>query len=267
MSNRKPGSALRRKTFAAGVVLAVIFSGGAAFAAGGAAAVTAYINGSLRMTYNGAEFKPAEADGSGLPALIYNDRTYLPARALAEKAGVYVGYDSASSEVILKSENELLDRANLVLHYLKYRDFVQLSAVVSRGRGVTFSPYAFVEDGAVTLTADKVKALDTAGKYTWGAYDGSGNPIELCVGDYFDRFVYDRDFIQAPKIGTDTFIQTGNTISNLDEAFPDTRFVEYNFPGDNPDYGGADWASLRLVFEKTGGEWLIVGVVHDCWTI
>ncbi|MCL2461458.1 MAG: copper amine oxidase N-terminal domain-containing protein [Defluviitaleaceae bacterium] len=254
------------KGFAAGFIIASVCSAGVAFAAGNISNVTAYLNDRLHMTYNGAAFNVTEADGSEDPPLIYHDRTYLPIRAIAEKSGVYVAWNDATSEVIMKSENELLDRANLALHYLKYQDFVQLAAIISEN-GVTFSPYAYVESGAVKLTAAQVGALKPADGYLWGEYDGSGNPINLSVKDYFSRFVYDQDFIQAPRIGTDTLIQTGNTISNLDAAFPGARFVEYNFPGFDPDYGGADWTSLRLVFTMENGSWMLAGVVHDCWTI
>jgi len=29
--------------------------------------------------------------------------------------------------------------------------------------------------------------------------------------------------------------------------------VEYHFPGIDPQYGGLDWRSLRLVFQQSGG--------------
>ena len=164
-------------------------------------------------------------------------------------------------------ENELPNRANLVLNCLKHRDFEQLALLTHKDKGVVFSPYAFVEKGAVKLTAARLKALKFADEFTWGVFDGSGEPMNLSVEDYFNRFVYDHDFAQAPLIGVDELIKTGNTISNLDEAFPGARFVEHNFPGFDPEFEGMDWASLRLVFEKVGEEWMLVGVVHDCWTI
>ena len=97
--------------------------------------------------------------------------------------------------------------------------------------------------------------------------DGSGDPIDLNVGDYIDRFAYRNDYIKAPKIGVNAIIQTGNTISNLNMAFPGASFVEYNFPGFDQQYEGFDWSGLRLVFEMDGGQWMLVGVVNDCWTI
>ena len=43
--------------------------------------------------------------------------------------------------------------------------------------------------------------------------------------------------------------------------------VEYHFPGFDPQYGGLDWASLRLVFQEFEGRWVLVGIIHDEWTI
>ena len=255
------------KGFAAGFIAAVICSAGLVFAADGLTSVTAYLNSKLHMTFNNTSFKPTEADGSELPAILYKDRTYLPVRAVAEKAGVYVNFDSSTSEVILKSENEILNRAYLTLHYLKYRDFEQLATLIHKDKGLTFSPYAFVEKDAVKFTATQIKSLKLTDKYLWGEYDGSANPMDLSAMDYFDRFVFNHDFIQAPKIGIDTLVQTGNTITNLDKAFPGAHFVEFNFSGFDPKFDGVDWASLRLVFEKAGGQWMLIGIVHDSWTV
>ena len=257
------------KYFIAGFIAASVILAGIAiaYASGNMTAVTAYISDKLHISYNGGLYLMREADGSEIPALMYRDRTYLPVRAVAEISGALVDYDESTEEVILKSENELLNRANLVLHYLKYRDFTQLSSIVHSESGVTFSPYAYIEDSDVRLTAAQIYALKPADAFKWGAYDGSALPITLSVGDYFSKFVFDRDFILAPRIGVDTLIQTGNTISNIDSAYPGASFVEYNVPADNPEYEGIDWASLRLVFKMADGQWMLIGIVHDNWTV
>jgi hypothetical protein len=255
------------KGFVAGLLAALIVTAGLGYAVGAVSEVTAYVNDALHMTFNGAPFAPKEGGGSLVAPVLVNNRTYLPVRAVAEKAGVYVNYDEASSEVILKNENELLTRANLVLHYLKYRDFAQLAPLVHKDRGVTFSPYAYIDAGSVRLTSERVGALRPADQFRWGSYDGSGEDIALDVGGYFDEFVFNKDYIQAPMIGVNTIVQSGNTLSNLESAFPGADFVEFHMPGADPQYGGMDWGSLRLVFEYAGGEWMLVAVVHDQWTI
>ncbi len=44
-------------------------------------------------------------------------------------------------------------------------------------------------------------------------------------------------------------------------------FIEYHFSGFEEEYGGMDWVSLRLVFVQEGGQWYLVGLVNDRWTI
>lgn len=100
-----------------------------------------------------------------------------------------------------------------------------------------------------------------------GAFDGSGEPITLTFSDYFDRFVYNQDFIAAPQIGYNESVGQGNMIDNWREFYPDGLMVEYHFPGFDPQYGGLDWQSLRLVFQREGEIWHLVGLIHAQWTI
>ena len=255
------------KGFIAGVVITAVFTTGIAYAGGRMTEITAYLDDMLHMTFNGEAFIPREIDGSELSPILYKDRTYLPVRAIAEKTGVYVDYVDETAEVRLKSENELLNRANLALHYIKHMNFDMLASIVHKEKGIIFSPYGYIEDDAVKLSADQLRSLLSYDEYVWGAFDGSGEPMELKAGDYWERYLYDKDYIQAERIGVDTLIQTGNTISNLEETFPGARFVEYNIPGVEPEYTGIDWSSLRLVFERSDDQWMLVGIVHDCWTI
>ena len=180
---------------------------------------------------------------------------------------VLLGARGAESAEPSRMDNELLNHADQVLVHLKNRDFGQLALFVHKDKGVVFSPYAFVEENAVKFTAAQIKELELAEEFTWGVYDGSGEPIELSVEGYFNRFVFGQDFINAPQRGVNELVKTGNTSSNLDIVFPGAGFVEYHFPGFDPQYEGMDWVSLRLVFEKVDDMWMLVGVVHDCWTI
>ncbi|WP_018922760.1 hypothetical protein [Salsuginibacillus kocurii] len=40
--------------------------------------------------------------------------------------------------------------------------------------------------------------------------------------------------------------------------------VEYHFPADE---GDLNWGSLRIVLEQEAGEWHVVGIINDEWTI
>ncbi len=163
----------------------------------------------------------------------------------------------------------LRETADQDLQALKAKDFAALSASVHPDKGVRFSPYAFV-DGAndITFSPAQVAGLaDDSEIYLWGAYDGSGEPIELNFADYYSKFILSHDFTQAKEVGENEIQGSGNTTNNLSEAYPAAQFVEYHFPGFDPQYEGMDWESLRLVYENIDSQWYLVGVIHDQWTI
>jgi len=103
--------------------------------------------------------------------------------------------------------------------------------------------------------------------YTWGIYDGSGLFINLTPAEYYNKFIYDVDFINAPEISYNRIIGKGSTINNAFEVYPNTIIVEYHFSGFDPKYEGMDWRSLRLVFEEKDIVWYLIGIIHDQWTI
>lgn len=175
-----------------------------------------------------------------------------------------VSYASAPA----KPSGEIEDIARLAVSCLKNMDWNGLAGIAHPIEGVKFSPYAYVEKNAVRLSANRIKGLGAWKKtYTWGVYDGTGEPIKLTFDAYYPKFIYDEDFMNAPEIGVGRYVQKGNSISNIEEFFGDDAvFVEFNYPGAERNMN-LDWASLRLVFRKYEDAWRLVGVVHDSWTI
>ncbi len=102
---------------------------------------------------------------------------------------------------------------------------------------------------------------------SWGHFDGTGNPINLTFSDYHQQFVYDQDYFKPAVIGFNIEVSTGNAINNIREIFPDGVMIEYHFPGIDPQYGGLDWRSLRLVFIPENGHWYLAAIIHGEWTI
>jgi hypothetical protein len=158
---------------------------------------------------------------------------------------------------------------------LRDHDMQELASLVHPVKGVTFSPYTMVRplQGApgqadlVFSPAQLRELWNDPTVYQWGAYDGTGEPIEMTFARYYLRFVYDVDFAQPDVIGFGETIGRGNTINNIAEVFPNSTTVEYHFEGFDPQYAGMDWRSLRLVWEESEGTWYLVGIVHDEWTI
>jgi len=170
------------------------------------------------------------------------------------------------------ADSKVLPRtvAARALDAFKNRNGQKLSALVHPIKGVRFSPYSYVDvDNDVVLTRGEAVAFwDDSESYTWGAADGSGEPIRMTPAEYVERYVVDRDFDEATTVSTDADRVVGNTVNNAASAYPDGVRIEYyvestSFDGETAD----DWAALRLVAEEFEGSWYLVGVIHDEWTI
>lgn len=172
--------------------------------------------------------------------------------------------------VLDKDDNRiLLSVAFNVVSALKSQDYQTLSSFVHPIDGVIFTPYSTVDLNAnLCFTAAQVAALKTdTTKYVWGISDGKGAPLELTAEAYFARYVYNADYAQAPLLGMDQVIGSGNALENVSEVFPDSRFVEFYFPGIAPEYNGFDWCGLKLVFSEYQNEYKLRAIIHSEWTI
>jgi hypothetical protein len=173
----------------------------------------------------------------------------------------------ADTEEYIKSIIE--KRSINVLTAIKNYDMKKLADAIHPDKGVRFSPYGYVDvDNNLVFTAEEVKNLATDPKtYLWGHYDGSGEPIALNFPDYYKKFIYDVDFLNAEQVGYNKALGHGNSLNNSFEVYKNSIIVEYYFSGFDPQYEGMDWRSLRLVFEKKDDIWYLVGIIHDQWTI
>jgi len=168
-----------------------------------------------------------------------------------------------------RDSRDLLSAALKTVHLIRNEDYEALGEMVHPEQDVRFSPYGYVnveQDLTFSGRQFALLASDTQ-DYLWGSYDGSGEPIEMGFQEYFRTFVFPADFTAPHMIGVNRIIGTGNSLINLDEVYPDASFVEFHFTGFNPEYDGLDWRSLRLVFQPLEGQWKLVGIVSDQWTI
>jgi hypothetical protein len=170
--------------------------------------------------------------------------------------------------IISEAEYLISDQAVLVIDALKNRDMETLAALSHPDLGVRFSPYTFVREEDLVFSGQALlKGLSDEDVHVWGLYDGSGEPIALTFSEYFSQFVYSRDFFAAELVTYNEPVSQGNTINNSAAFYESSIIVEYYFSGIEPKYGGMDWRSLRLVFQQHAGEWLLVGIINDEWTI
>ena len=164
---------------------------------------------------------------------------------------------------------ELESAADALLVSMRDGDFAAVAAWADPEQGVTFTPYSTVDfshDRTVTAKELEQFPSDTA-VYDWGTYDGSGEPIQLTCGEYWNKFVWNTDYTAAPTVTVDGMAGNGSAIENVTEAYPDASFVEYHFDQLDSQYGGLDWCSLKLVFVPRDGAWKLVGIIHSQWTI
>ncbi|MHA6480533.1 hypothetical protein ACX1C1_01130 [Paenibacillus sp. strain BS8-2] len=160
------------------------------------------------------------------------------------------------------------DAAAAVIETLKESDWERLKAYIHPSKGILFSPYGHIDaDHAITFSSDELPTANADTSYVWGSYDGSGEPIQLTFGEYYKKFVYDKDFANPEQVGYDKIISQGNTEPNIKDVFPEGYSVEYYFSGFDKEFAGMDWASLILVLEEVQGNWYVCAVVHSQWTI
>ena len=168
----------------------------------------------------------------------------------------------------LSQQDSIKATGRQVLTFLKDQNFEELVKYFSNS-GVLFSPYGNIDvkTGKKLDPDDFMESIHKNWMLTWGNYDGSGEPIKLSVKNYLKKFVYNADYLNAEAIGYDETIKEGNTRINLKEVYPDKHFIDYHFSGFDQKKEGMDWTSLKLVFEKQDGQYFLIAVIHDQWTI
>jgi len=172
-------------------------------------------------------------------------------------------------QLSITGSGSLLSTAISVVELIADGDFEAVAEIAHPTEGVRFSPYGYVNvaDDLLFTVVELNGIMQSSQVYTWGAFDGTGDPIDKNFSDYYDRFIYDADFANPEIIGNNTIVGSGNTLINLADVYPAGSFVEFHFTGFDPQYEGMDWRSLRLVFQEDAGQWKLVGIVHDEWTI
>lgn len=166
------------------------------------------------------------------------------------------------------TREEIIKEANdEVLKTLKDKDYKRFAEFIHPEKGVRFSMYAFVdpkEDKQFSKT-DFEKYQPTKTLFTWGSYDGSGDPYRATINDYLGKWVFSKDFT-ASQFSLDKFQGGGNSLNNLEKTYPKLNFTENYIKGTEKN-GEMDWKTLRFVFEEFKGKYYLVGVINDQWTI
>ncbi|MDQ6858738.1 MAG: hypothetical protein M3Z65_07070 [Chloroflexota bacterium] len=236
--------------------------------------LTLAIGAALRPANNGAAGPGAVASPTAIPTA-----TASPARsatptvaptptATATPKPTPTDIRAARALPEAEAKRQVESTALAVVNALKAKDGAKLATFAHPDKGIRFSMYPFVH-----VDTDQVlKAADLAGAFTdpkvrlWGISDGQGAEVRLTFANYYPKFIYDVDFAKAPQVSYNRAIGSGTVPDNSATVYPDAIMVEFHYPGFDPQYGGMDWRSLRLLFEQKNGTWFLVGIVHGQWT-
>ena len=193
----------------------------------------------------------------------------ISAKNTRDMAGIYIrmlkSFDFTELAIVLpgRAKDIIEAKAWKTLNVIKVKKFAQLANVVHPVKGISFS-----YEG--TLHAGNVKAselptiMSNEEKRFHGTWDGSGEDWSFNFKEYYKRFIYDRDFTGAEKIGYNQIIGWGCTVKDNLADYPGCIVVEYYIPYTEKH---GTWRSLRLVFEELKGTWFLVRIIHDEWTI
>lgn len=161
-----------------------------------------------------------------------------------------------------------LTTAKKILQLIKNNDFKSLAKFIWP-QGIRFSPYTYVnKETDKILSKDEIlNWKDSSQIFIRWTYDGSWEPIQLSIKEYFKKFVYDSDFLNAPEIIQNQEIMRGNMINNIFDIYTGKYIIEFYIPGTDPKYEGMDWKSLFLVLEKIEEKRFLIWIIHNQRTI
>jgi len=156
-----------------------------------------------------------------------------------------------------------------IMLVLKDKNIDLLKNYVHPFEGLRFSPYVNTnfEENLVLSKDNLLNAWNNNLIYNFGSYDGSGFPIDMTFKDYYDKFVYERDFSLSNNVTINNDVNGYLLNPRLTALYPGFNITRHYLDGENPDYGGIDWKSLNLVYQKYNNQWYLVSIIHDQWTI
>jgi len=163
-------------------------------------------------------------------------------------------------------EIRALKTSQQVIQALANENMDEFADYVHPEHGVRFSPYVYVKTDHLTFSAEEMPdLLNDPSEYNWGEEDGTGYPIIKTSQEYIDRFVNNKDYQHPDEVVYNEDKSRGSLINNIATYYPDGVFVEYYV--DYEEYEGLDWSSLIVVMYEHDGEWYVLGIVNDEWTI
>ena len=175
------------------------------------------------------------------------------------------------TDTIVKRKTDtilLFKIATEILKTIKKRDYTKLASFVHPKYGILFSPYAYIDTSRSRVLSPTrlIQIAKQNKRINWhSSWSDSGNEF-LTISQYFKKYVYDADFLNAPVKSVNKFHSHGTDLNNINEVYPKCDVVEFYFSGFEEKYGGMDFRGLRLVFGLYNKKLYLIAIVHDEWT-
>jgi hypothetical protein len=170
-----------------------------------------------------------------------------------------------SSESLESQPLSVTEASTSIIKALQEKDMETVASWASAD-GVRFSPFANIDPvHDLVFTPDEISnLLRDPTRYVWRTVpDMDDDKIKMNYADYHLQYVYNKDFIHDGENAVNVILGQDAHPGNLHEIYPEANhdFVEFHVKGS--DAQGRDWHTLRLVFEKIGQDYILVGIVHD----
>lgn len=130
---------------------------------------------------------------------------------------------------------------------------------------IAMSGRTTIEDGPfgpATVTAADLANGDT--EYVF-EYTEAG-PIITSVDDWMNDYRQSSTLIDPDATSVNASLGFGNSINNLAERYPNADVVEFHRQG-RGELKDFNWSTTRIVLEKIDGQWKLLAIMGDTWTI
>lgn len=156
-----------------------------------------------------------------------------------------------------------------ILRAFKTKNYKRFASFIHPQTGVRFSPYAYIDtiNHKVFSSDQFLQLLKQNKKINWNSsFESETKPEYFTVKEYFEKFVYDADFLNADMKSINKYHSQGTDLNNIAEVYPEHTVVEFFFPGFEKKYDGLDFRALRLTFKSVANRPYLTGIIHDQWT-
>jgi hypothetical protein len=177
---------------------------------------------------------------------------------------------SVPASVLMNSEKNptLIQNSREVLGALAKHDFAKLQTLTSDS-GLTLSMYPNLDLQKIHSIKSNIANLPKDKTiYLFGYTDGKGDPVNMTTSEFIDKWIYTKDYVNAPQIAVNSTLGGGNSLNSLKKDIGDRDFVAFHFPGFEAKYDGMDWTTIYLVFDHDNtGAYKLRAIAKDNWTI